>query len=156
MSLNCDVGSDSQGRYLPSKYFNPQLITWWVQWVEVWGCGVGWGGLKATWGGLSWWPGTFFLSVTRPFFRGDCGKSQTGRPPEWAAGWQEVLTQALQKVHVGACMWHAHPCWYKSTWTPMNKWFLINKRYDSICHWSKCEIGDVNEHCECASLSSSA
>lgn len=37
VSLNCDVGSDKQARYLPSKYFNPQLITWRVWWVEVWG-----------------------------------------------------------------------------------------------------------------------
>lgn len=51
--------------------------------------------------GLPRWPGTFFLSVTRPFFQGDCGKSQTGRPPERAAGWQEVLTQVLKKGHVG-------------------------------------------------------
>lgn len=86
MSLNYDVGSDSQSRYLPSKYFNPQLITWWVQWAEVWGCG-GWG-LR---GGLPRWPGTFFLSVWCPFFQGDCGKSQTGRPPERATGWREVL-----------------------------------------------------------------
>lgn len=34
MSLNYDVGSDSQERYFPSKYFNPQLITLWVQCAE--------------------------------------------------------------------------------------------------------------------------
>lgn len=154
MSLNYDVGSDSQGRYLPSKYFNPQLITWWAQWMEVWG----WrGALRAIWGGLPRWPGTFFLSATRPFFQGDCGKSQTGQPPEPAAGWQEALIQALEKGHVGAYMWHPHPCWFFQIHLNSHEQMAeINKPFDSIWHWSKCEIGDINDHCECAPLSSSA
>lgn len=54
MSLNYDVGSDSQDRYFPSKYFNPQLITLWVQCAEVSEglvVELGGGGLEARGGG---------------------------------------------------------------------------------------------------------
>lgn len=151
MSLNYDVGSDSQGRYLPSKYFNPQLITWWVQWVEV--CG-GWG---AGWGGLPRWPGTFFLSVTRPFFQRGLWEESNGAtsgvslwmaggidsgPAERPRGCVHVAPTSMLvlQIHLNSYEWMA----------------VINRRYDSICPLSKCEIWAINEHCECASLSSSA
>lgn len=75
--LNCAVGSDNWGWYLPSKYFNPQLITWWVQWVEV--SGRGW-----WWEGPCCCSGLVHSSCQRHalFCQGDCGKSW---PPEWAA-----------------------------------------------------------------------
>lgn len=86
VSLNCDVGSDKQARYLPSKYFNPQLITWWVWWVEVWRSAA-----------VAWY---ILPSSDTPSFslRGLWEESTIGRPLAQVAEWRVVgrhVTPAL-------------------------------------------------------------
>lgn len=98
VSLNCDVGSDKQARYLPSKYFNPQLITWWVWWAEAWGSAV-----------VAWYilprSDTPSLSLSP---RGLWEESTTGRPLVRAAEWRAAVASHVTPALILVCRKFSH------------------------------------------------